>query len=103
MKKNKKTVSARPASTRRAVTFTVETAPGREVMISGSFNDWRTDRRMEDKKGAGVYTCRLLLEPGEYQYKFIIDGEWRLDDANPNFTPNEFGSLNSLLIVEAAK
>ena len=39
------------------------------------------------------------MEPGDHQYKFVVDGEWRLDAANPNFVPNDFGTLNSLLTV----
>ena len=85
---------------RRAVNFEVCDRPGREVFIVGTFNDWQPGKKMEDKNSDGVYRCRLLLPPGEYQYKFIIDGMWRPDPLNPNFLPNEFGSLNSFLVVE---
>ncbi len=99
----KKSTAAAAAPARRCVTLSVEAGPGKTVMVAGSFNNWQPDKQLVDRKGNGVYTCRLMLAPGEYQYKFVIDGEWRLDDANPNFTPNEFGSLNSLLVVPAAK
>ena len=85
---------------RRRVYFELRDLPGREVFIVGSFNDWQPGRKMEDKNSDGTYRCCLLLPPGEYQYKFIIDGMWRSDPLNPNFLPNEFGSLNSVLIVK---
>ncbi len=87
------------ASGRRSVTFVCEDAPGRQIFVAGSFNGWEPRNRLTDRDGSGKYSCRILLEPGEYQYKFVVDGEWRLDAANPNFVPNDFGTLNSLLTV----
>lgn len=84
---------------RRAVYFELCDLPGKEVLLTGSFDDWQERRRMNDKNNDGTYRCRMLLAPGVYQYKFLIDGEWRVDPQNPNFQPNEFGSLNSVLEV----
>ena len=86
-------------SGRRSVTFVCEDAPGRQIFVAGSFNGWEPKNPLTDRDGSGKYSCRILLEPGEYQYKFVVDGEWRLDAANPNFVPNDFGTLNSLLTV----
>ena len=90
-----KTISAR-----RAVTFNFADAPGQQVFLSGSFNNWQLTTQMNDKLQKGSYSCRLLLEPGEYQYKFVVDGQWRLDGNNGCFAPNGFGELNSVLKVE---
>ena len=84
---------------RRTVTFTLEDAPGRQVFVAGCFTNWEPKHKLTDREGRGVYTARVQLAPGEYQYKFVVDGEWRLDNANPNFVPNNFGTLNSLLKV----
>ena len=86
---------------RRAVNLEYIDAPGKKVVVAGSFNDWQPDKEMKDKNGDGHYRCRLLLLPGEYQYKFLVDGEWRSDAGNKDFVPNEFGSLNSVLIVSS--
>ena len=88
---------------RRNVLFKLEEAPGRQVFVAGSFSDWQPKQQLSDKEGRGVYTARILLAPGEYEYKFVVDGEWRLDAANPNFVPNDFGTLNSLLTVTSGK
>lgn len=82
------------------INLTYEDLPGRTVMVAGSFNNWQPEKQMLDKKGDGVYRCQLRLEPGEYQYKFVVDGVWCLDSSNPNFIPNDIGSLNSVLIVK---
>ena len=85
----------------RYINLTYEDAPGRTVMVAGSFNDWQPEKKMLDKKNEGIYRCQLRLAPGEYQYKFVVDGVWCLDSANPNFVPNDIGSLNSVLSVKA--
>jgi len=46
----------------------------------------------------GIGKRRLLLAPGRYQYKFIVDGDWIADPTAQNNVPNEHGSLN--LVVE---
>ncbi|MBR7145764.1 MAG: glycogen-binding domain-containing protein [Lentisphaeria bacterium] len=86
---------------RRRVVLTADLGPGKNVSIAGNFNDWDpTAKAMLDKNGDGVYRCTLLLKPGKYEYKFVIDGVWCVDTSNPNFAPNDLGTLNSLLIVE---
>ena len=96
----KKTVKK---AARRSVLFKLEDAPGRQVFVAGCFSNWEPKHKLTDREGRGTYTGRILLAPGEYQYKFVVDGEWRLDSANPNFVPNDFGTLNSLLRVSADK
>ena len=39
------------------------------------------------------------LEPGQYQYKFIVDGQWILDPANPNKETDLQGNDNSVIKV----
>ncbi len=85
---------------RRRVTFLLEDEPGKVVAVAGSFNEWLPDKQLADKNGDGIYTGMMMLEPGVYEYKFVVNGEWRLDDRNPNFKPNDVGSLNSVLVVE---
>jgi len=95
----KETVARKAAPASKMVTLVYEGIPGRQVFAAGSFNDWKPEKLMKDKDNNGVYRCQLRLAPGEYQYKFVVDGSWCLDAANPNFTPNEFGTLNSILTV----
>ena len=86
---------------RRRVMLTADLGPGKNVSVAGNFNDWDPAAKpMSDKNGDGVYRCTLLLKPGTYEYKFVIDGVWCVDTNTPNFAPNDLGTLNSLLIVE---
>lgn len=86
---------------RRRVVLTADLGPGKVVSVAGNFNDWDPGAKpMTDKNGDGVYSCTLLLPPGKYEYKFVIDGVWCTDANNQNFAPNDLGTFNSLLIVE---
>ncbi|MEJ2719852.1 MAG: isoamylase early set domain-containing protein [bacterium] len=80
--------------------FVCELKPtAKEVYLVGEFNNWNPQSdRMVKKKGAFQKTLRLA--PGEYQYKFLVDGEWHCDPAAPKQVPNEFGTTNSVIRVE---
>lgn len=87
------------AGAAKGVTLTLSGQPGMKVFVAGSFNQWDpTSIPMVEKKG--TYSATLDLEPGIYEYKFVIDGVWTLDP-NPerDWTQNGLGTLNSLLRV----
>lgn len=68
------------------------------VIVTGSFNWWRTqDYRMVLRGNEWVFPIHLY--PGRYSYKFIVDGEWILDPANPLWEDNEYGNGNSVLWI----
>ncbi|CAI5478508.1 unnamed protein product [Closterium sp. Yama58-4] len=50
--------------------------PGNEVLLTGSFNGW-TNRIKMVKSNAGVFVTTLHLYPGQYEVKFIVDGNWK--------------------------
>ena len=85
---------------RRRVSFLVKANPGSEVYLAGSFNNWDPKtKRMKESKTEGEYTVKLMLAPGEHQYKFIINGEWHVDPECSNWVRNDHGTLNSLIRV----
>ncbi|NLL83980.1 MAG: glycoside hydrolase [Lentisphaerae bacterium] len=93
-------MNKKPVKNRR-VTFTVQADPGSTVYLAGSFNDWNPQKKkMTDKKGNGTFTACLLLPPGSYEYKFVINGTWCVDPANCEWSQNDLGTLNSLLTIE---
>jgi 1,4-alpha-glucan branching enzyme len=99
-----KKATAPKAATPKAkrVTFTVNADPASTVFLAGSFNDWDpTAKQMTDKKSNGIFTATLNLVPGEYQYKFIINGTWCADPDCSDWVQNEHGTLNSIRRVEA--
>ena len=90
------TAAAAPAA---EVTF-VHNAPGaQEVYLAGSFNGWNAfDFKMSDT-GGGVFSVVVDLSPGEYQYKFVVDGAWTQDALNAASAPDGYGGENSVVAV----
>ncbi len=85
---------------KRRVHFEVDANPGSTVAIAGSFNAWQPDKHVMKELGEGRYQRQVYLAPGDYEYKFVIDGEWSADPNCPHWTKNEFGTLNSIVHVE---
>ena len=85
----------------REVEFFLPVEAGTRVMLAGSFNDWEPETTvLEYDPVRGGCAVTLRLAPGEYEYKFVRGDEWISDDGNPNFTANDFGTLNSVVRVD---
>ena len=70
------------------------------VQLFGSFNGWnRKSLPMHDETGDGIYRIRISLEPGRYEYRFMVDGREIIDPSNPAKVLNPFGEHNSLLNI----
>ena len=84
----------------KKVSFQLTAEPGSEVFVAGTFNQWDAGQhRMRDNPHSGVYRIALVLPPGRHEYKFVVNGEWRVDPNCPEWVPNDKGSLNSVLSV----
>jgi hypothetical protein len=81
-------------------TFRLKGHPNaRVVAVAGNFNEWNQSQVLCGKEG-DEWVCRIDLAPGKYTYKFIIDGDWILDPANPDTEDDERGNTNSVLVVK---
>lgn len=49
--------------------------------------------------GDGRWLKELVLAPGVYEYRLVVDGEWMPDPRVSEGVPNPFGETNSLLTV----
>lgn len=70
----------------------------KKVYVSGNFNGWKHNDMAMDKTANG-WVLNTTLAAGNYQYKFIVDGHWITDPANPNYA-KEGGIENSFLSVK---
>lgn len=78
----------------KEVVFNVYSPDSKQVEVAGEFNDW-TPAKM--KKGEqGVWSLKKKLAAGTYQYKFVFDGSWEIDQANPDRVPDGQGGENSI-------
>ena len=70
-----------------------------EVCIAGTFNDWRPATAPMINTAPGEWVKELTLPPGRYEYRFVVDGQWRTDPAASECVPNGYGDCNCVLIV----
>ncbi|XP_004689532.1 PREDICTED: 5'-AMP-activated protein kinase subunit beta-2 [Condylura cristata] len=70
---------------------------GKEVFLSGSFNNWST--KIPLIKSHNDFVAILDLPEGEHQYKFFVDGQWVHDPSEPVVT-SQLGTINNLIHVE---
>ena len=71
------------------------------VAIAGDFNDWNPQSNiLEDSEGDGIWTGTLKLEPGRYEYMFVLDGEKWFPDPNAlRYVKDGFGNRNAILEI----
>jgi 1,4-alpha-glucan branching enzyme len=92
----KKFLKSRPVC---KVTFYLPDAiEGEEAYLVGDFNDWsETETPMERLKD-GRFKVTLDLESGaEYQFRYLVDGDWHNDWEADGYAPNPFSGDNSVV------
>ncbi|BCA55989.1 hypothetical protein W02_31290 [Nitrospira sp. KM1] len=88
-------------STKQPVTFEYFGPSATTVTVAGNFNQWDPEAHSLKTDAGGLWKITLRLEPGAYQYKFVIDGQrWEEDPLNLRRIANEYGTFNSIRDVD---
>ena len=69
------------------------------VSVAGSFNNWSMVSHPLKRNGNGKWQKTIYLEPGVYEYRFVVDGAWYNDPRCAERRVNDFGSENCVLTV----
>ena len=91
--------AAYPAAGDQGVVFSYQNASAGAVFLAGDFNGWNAADLALSKDSDGVWTVAVPLEPGTYEYKFVVDGNWLEDPDNPQTKSDPFGGSNSLITI----
>ncbi|RZB37766.1 MAG: hypothetical protein SRB2_00868 [Desulfobacteraceae bacterium Eth-SRB2] len=91
------TVKSKKKIKRKKVTFSVNSTGAKEVILMGDFNNWNPKKHLMKQDGNGVWNKAVILPPGSYEYKFLVDGQWKEDPQNDQARLNCFGSYNNIL------
>ena len=83
---------------RRRVYFKLSEPTANDVIVCGSFNDWESHSCRLRLGKKGVWSTFLLLHPGIYEYRFLVDGQWR-NDSDAETVLNSYGTQNSVKVV----
>jgi 1,4-alpha-glucan branching enzyme len=86
-------------SIKKRQTFTLEEPAATSVQVAGDFSEWEKHPISLKKQKNGTWKATISLPPGNYQYRFLVDGQWRDDPACPARVPNPFGEMNCILDV----
>lgn len=73
------------------------------LRVTGSWDGWKSKLRMNpvhpNKENPKLFFKKLMLRPGEYQFKYILNGEWMLEKSKPVIN-DENGISNHPLSVD---
>ena len=69
-----------------------------EVFLVGDFNNW-SQTEIVMKEVNGIYEITLYLKQGKYGYKFIVDGQWIVDESADEFVDDGYGGQNSIIFA----
>lgn len=86
-----------PALEEQEVVFTFYAPEARSVELAGSFNGWQPHANPLARTGADDWSVRLMLKSGQYEYRFVVDGDWADDPKATQTVANPHGRLNSVL------
>jgi len=71
------------------------------VSVVADFNGWHKNVDLMKPDGSGRYTLKVNLTPGQYAYKFVLNGERYIGDPNCSRSVQDgYGGRNSLVSVE---
>jgi 1,4-alpha-glucan branching enzyme len=82
------------------VELTLQVPRAEKVFVAGDFNQWRAGDMRLRRDEVGCWRTQLWLEPGRYEYRFIVDDDWYDDPHALVHVPNDFGSSNCVLEVQ---
>jgi chromosome partitioning protein len=89
-----------PRRVPKGVLFALDAPDASEVYVTGEFPGWpREGMPLARDDSDGRWKAVLEVPPGEYEYHFVVDGVSIRDPANGDYTRDEFGQENSLLVV----
>jgi 1,4-alpha-glucan branching enzyme len=84
---------------KKRITFQIHSQDAVAIYLCGSFNDWNPTVRPLKQYKDGKWKATISLEPGVYEYRFVIDGNWQNDPLCTERRGNEFGGENCVLRV----
>ncbi len=63
----------------KRASFSFMAPEAQSVLVAGDFNSWDPQAHPLKKTSDGLWKVNINLSPGTYEYRFLVDGEWRND------------------------
>jgi 1,4-alpha-glucan branching enzyme len=87
---------ARPEARESKEIFAISAPEAQTVELVGNFTQWEQNPIALKKSKDGTWKAAITLEPGTYEYRFKVDGQWRNDPDCPRRTTNPYGEENCI-------
>jgi 1,4-alpha-glucan branching enzyme len=84
---------------KQKVTFSYSAPSAQSVLLAGDFTGWNEAPVKLKADKNGVWKKTISLPPGRYEYRLVVDGEWRDDPQCALRRPNQFGGENCVCVV----
>jgi hypothetical protein len=71
------------------------------ISLTGDFNNWRENDILLQQTRSGVWQAAVDLPLGaRYQFRYVVDGQWRTDSHADGISDNIYGTQNSFVVAE---
>ena len=81
------------------VTFTVPAETADTVFVAGNWNNWNTNAEPLKKLKNGLFKGTVNLESGkDYEFKYVIDGEWQNEVEADAYNWNDYACSNNSVL-----
>lgn len=69
------------------------------VSLCGEFNEWDPSAHHMKRQKSGGFSTKISLRSGQtYRFRYLLDGQrWENDWAADGYSPNSFGTEDSLV------
>ncbi len=91
--------SPQPADAVKKTSFNFVAGNAGSVKLVGDFTNWEKASISMSASRNGTWSTEVPLKPGQYAYRFIVDGKWQDDPNCHRKVSNPFGTQNSVVVV----
>ena len=84
---------------RRRILFSFDFPDAEELYLGGDFNEWNFKKHPMKRDKKGHWEKIVMLYPGRYEYKAMVDDKWKLDPNNDWKCMNCYGTHNSIIMA----
>ena len=93
---------AKQMTSKQRVTFSFNGPEAHSVQLAGDFTGWEKWAVSLEKDKSGVWKKTVMLTPGRYEYRLLVDGQWCDDPQCATRQANQFGGENCVCVVNGS-
>lgn len=80
-------------------TFELDAPAAKQVYLAGEMTNWDREKRRMGRDSDGRWRTTVDLGPGEWIYKFVVDGKWIADPVGPDHADDGQGGTHSFVFI----